>query len=847
MSEQTPKPATLPKFDVERFLHLSRQVVTIGVREEVRVYQLVTGPQGRTRATLRPALASLLAKSPEEWRQVANCFDESCEVEPVERKRWKGILLPLRSVLWKLTPAARTAVVMAVAMSGLGGAVYRLWPKAPVIAMEDPAPSPAPPPPPPPMEAVRILEDKPAKQVEEKSEKPVPIPKQPWLLLCALVSGLCALGIRWLLLPRTLRRWQMKSQREAEAALAKEAREKGQLLRPSYRVEPILPISRSAAEDCATLLGRLADKERGVDLDVLQTMDATMRAGGRFTPVLTPRQAAGEVLVLIDDEERDYPWLSTVLALIELWKRQGVRLSVYTYGNPFPHYLDEYPRTQHESRALSDVAREHGGAALLLISRRLSVEGFAGDVDWTQELAPFPQRAWIDPDPRPKAELRARAKSIAVLEAQRLVRYPLTDEGVAAAVRQLVTEHETAANHTWPALTRCRSEKEQRALRLWATAAALVPDATWDQVLALRAGLPEISQVFAVPDVRPMQRLLEWVRTESGENPEKHIDRLFLPPKFQDELVARLRQEDGGPTKPGSFEQRVHQILLGQLGDAPRASEQQSGRGRLVWELKVAMHQALLDPARAKELLSPFIGTGVESLLGVYVRGERERQKDQPVFSRGTWADLGVMTSQEGRVTPSQLVMGNARLWMGSALAGLGIGILLCMPVLLRIPKVSELLQPKAEKVVERDHPAESHVERVPLPSESVINASPKEDVFSIRHKHDNQLNMGTRLHNPPDIMPSPADPPFSTTESTPLIQGAASSVADLGTERVQEPASESKLTPGAALDKCLDFCGVMERHIPWKTCSARCRQGQDPSEIFFIPPPPLDINESPR
>lgn len=87
MSEPTSTPAQLPKFDVERFLHLSRQVVTVGVREEVRVYQLVTGPHGRSRAALRSALASLLAHSPEEWRQVATCFEESFSVESAPTSR----------------------------------------------------------------------------------------------------------------------------------------------------------------------------------------------------------------------------------------------------------------------------------------------------------------------------------------------------------------------------------------------------------------------------------------------------------------------------------------------------------------------------------------------------------------------------------------------------------------------------------------------------------------------------------------------------------------------------------------------------------------------------------------
>ncbi len=203
------------------------------------------------------------------------------------------------------------------------------------------------------------MEDKPAKPVEERSAKPVPIPKQPWLLLCALMSGLCALGIRWLLLPRTLRRWQMKSQREAEAALAKEAREKANCcdraigLRQSFRSREV---RRKTAQRCS---GGCSTKSAAW-ISMLQTMNATIRAGGRFTPVLTPeRKLRGEVLVLIDDEGKDYPWLSTVLALVELWKRQGVRLSRLHVRKPISALPGSVSTHAAREQRAVDVAREH--------------------------------------------------------------------------------------------------------------------------------------------------------------------------------------------------------------------------------------------------------------------------------------------------------------------------------------------------------------------------------------------------------------------------------------------------------------------------------------------------------
>lgn len=687
----------------------------VGVREEVRIYKLLTGPQGKSRAVLQAALASLLANNPEQWRQLAHCFNESFQIEPSHRR-----LSPLRAALEslpaRLTPALRTTLVMALVLLCLGSAVYRLWPRnspPPHLVPEEQFTKPIAAPPP----TARIVEDKPAEVVEQRSVELVAIPQRPWVLICALAAALVALGMRWLLLPRALRRWQFQSQREAEAALAREARRRGQMLRPSYRVEPILPIARSAAEDCATLLGRLTDKDHGVELDVPRTLDATVRAGGQFTAVLLPRLASCEVLLLIDDEGRDHPWLSTIKTLTDLWRRQGVRTSTYTYGGEFPQFLDLHPRTHHHSIALADAARQHAGAALLIFSRRLSVDGFEGESDWTKELESFPRRAWVDPDPRHISELpKARARNIARLAEHRLTRFPLTDAGVTAAVWGLANEHEAtrAGERPWPVLSACRSPREQRALRLWATAAALVPDATWDQVLALRVALPEINEVFPVPDVRYVQRLLEWVKRESGEDPEKHVDRLFLPPELHDWLIQELRRDDGGPTRQGCFEHRVHQILLGQLGDAPRAADQQDGRGRLIWELKVAMHKALLSPERAQELLGHFVGTGVESLLGVFLRGERMRQVGQPLFSVTAWANLGAMVAQEGRVAPRDLFVGSFRLWLWALGSALGLFVLLCLPVLVTISKLSERMQPQVTRLTKREVPAESHVERLP-------------------------------------------------------------------------------------------------------------------------------------
>ncbi len=594
--------------------------------------------------------------------------------------------------------------------------------------MLQPAPSPLPRPAP--TQTVRIVEDE-AAHIDTKTRTELAeVPVRTWLKLCALSALLLLLGIRWLLLPGRLRRLQMQSQHAAEAALAKEARARGEVLRPSYRVDPLQPVPRSVAEDCATLLGRLRDEGRGTDLDIPRTLLATVRAGGRFTAVHTPRSVGGELLVLIDDEGRDHPWLSAYFALIEHWQRQGVRLSVYTYPEEFPHFLDPHPRVGPHSVALSDVVRQHAGSVLLILSRRLTPDGFSGQHAWTQELVQAGKCAWLDADPRSAGDLSPmRNQQIAQLFELAVPRYPLTPTGLVATVRHLTNRDETPPQPelAWTRLPRLSSPHEQRALRLWATAAALVPDATWDQVRALQAALPEIHEVLPASDTRHLFRLLEWVQRQSRENPEKWVDRLYLSDALKNRLVAESRQEFGPPDQEGSYENRVHKILLGQLGDAPRAPEQQQGRGRLVWELKVATHQALLHPSRALEFLSRFVGTGVAPLLSAYLRSEQVRQKGQAVFTGATWSNLGVMVSQAGRVSPRDLLLGTWRAWGTASLAALGSLLLLSLAIYAPIPALPDRLRPQITHTIEVEQSAASHVERIEKPPEVIAVAKPVE------------------------------------------------------------------------------------------------------------------------
>ncbi|MBL9005225.1 MAG: formylglycine-generating enzyme family protein [Myxococcales bacterium] len=718
-------PSPTPYFDLDRFLQLARQVVAVGVREEERAYRLASRERPVSSTVLRAQLASLLAKTSEQSRQIGALFDEclSSEAPPDPDSRSRESLRKILRRYWtQLRPATRTTLLLALLLGMIGGVSVRLWPYTPHDpCVRDPAACKvdvhSPPSlPRPPQSSVRIVEDEPARVDTQQRSEPAEIPARSWLALCALSALLLLLGVRWLLLPGRLRHLQMQTQRAAEAALAREARARGEVLRPSYRVDPILPVPRSVAEDCATLLGRLRDEGRGTDLDVLRTLFATVRAGGRFTAVHTPRSVGGELLVFIDDEGRDHPWLSSYFALIEHWQRQGVRLAVYTYPEEFPHFLDPYPRVGLHSQPLADVVRQHAGSVLLILSRRLSPDGFCGEHAWTHELAQLGQCAWVDADPRSAADLaKARTDQITRLQQLGIPRYPLSPQGLLSMVRHLTNKDETPPQPelAWTRLPRLSSPKEQRALRLWATAAALVPDASWDQVRALQGALPEIHDVLPAPDTRSLFRLLEWVGRESGENPESGITHLHLSQSLQDRLVSESRREFGPPDHVGSFENRVHRILLGQLGDAPRAPEQQQGRGRLIWELKVAMHQALLYPGRALELLSRFVGTGVAPLLAAYLRNEQARQRHSAVFAGATWSNFGSIVSQAGRVSPRDLLLGARRTWGMASLCALLCVSLASLLVYAPLPTLRAWLRPNVTHTVEVEIPAESHVERV--------------------------------------------------------------------------------------------------------------------------------------
>ena len=724
--------------NVERFIEAVRRHLPLGVRECLRIAQLVQSPLGSTRETLRAGLLALLAHTPEQGQHIANCIDD-CLLEhelpagaAARKQRNEGPTNRPGGALGQLTPNGRAAVlalgILAVLLMGwclvpkplgwqrphggsdaglvadLGGpgldgstdaAVPRDLASVPTVVLEEVEPS-------------RIT--------AQRVGGPV---QRPWvgLTLVALFAlALMALAVRLIGLPRALRRMQSHGQQAAEQALERAALERGESLRPAYQVPPVLPLPLAAIEDSATVLGRLLRLAHGDELDVPATIERTIEAGGRLSPIYLPRRLANELVVLIDVERGDHPYLCGFLALVDRWRRLGIQLSSYRYADAYPHSLE--PEPGGAPLFLPEVARRHAGAGLLVFSRRLRL-GLHGEADWLEETKEFGVRAWLDPDPRrPEDREQESREAIRRLREAGMYHTPLTADGVRALAQQLSSEGLGPSEPAWPEKATA-SAARYRALGLWAGAAALVPDATWDQMQALREHpkLPELRGELT--EFWHVQELLDWVRQQAaqgGVDPEGQVRILALSEALQDQQIRWMRQQSGGPDREGSFENRVHNILLEQLGAPPAEAEGDSAQslGRWVWELTRARHLALMKPKQALALLGQFVESGVYGYLKQFLKWELPRQSAAPLFDKPTRSELRVLVSELGRMGLLDVVLGNRQLWLRGVGVALVLWGLLLLPLWVRVPWLSAVLLPRPEQEQQQEHAGIQRVVRVP-------------------------------------------------------------------------------------------------------------------------------------
>lgn len=465
------------------------------------------------------------------------------------------------------------------------------------------------------------------------SMRPRPLAAAQWLWLALLVALLSLVGFRWALLPRHVRRMQFALIRKQEAeghaklvSLAETELKNPRIPRRLYHFEPILPFDRTVLEDSAGLLGRTYRQCRGLDLDIDASLRATIEAGGRALPIYVPYRRMREILILIDFESGGNPWLSGFLRVVEFWQRQGIPLTVLRFSRR-PDRLQSLDSRQ--SLALHDLARTHDGAAVLLFSRNLSISGITETAtgqkelaSWPEDLLPWSLRVWLDPDPRPLSERHPeQRRAIVWIEQHGLTRFPYTADGLLAFARYVAAEGIGVVPPQWPSLPSASSARLRAALKRWAAVAALVPDASWDQLEVFRMELPALQRELG--DSRYVQRLIEFL-SERLDEPADLGDALLVPPEEEDRLIRSLRAE----TEPSvaALEGQARRVLLAQLGPAPKGDREGKSLDYWRWLLKVNGHLAILYPQRDIELYVPLLGSPVDAQARAQLRQELRRQ-----------------------------------------------------------------------------------------------------------------------------------------------------------------------------------------------------------------------------
>jgi hypothetical protein len=139
----------------------------------------------------------------------------------------------------------------------------------------------------------------------------------------------------------------------------------------------------------------------------------------------------------------------------------------------------------------------------------------------------------------------------------------------------------------WPPLAPLHDPQVTAALPRWALLAALVPDATWDQLELLRRHFGELAR--ALPDRRYLQRLIEWVaRADANPHPDSEDGRtLVLSEVLVERLIRQQRASEAGLPAQQQLEMRGRRLLLEQL-DATRPDDELL---RQFWQVKRISHR----------------------------------------------------------------------------------------------------------------------------------------------------------------------------------------------------------------------------------------------------------------
>ena len=678
-------------------------ILRLGPAEYLQVQQLLEVRPDLSRAEFQVALASLLATNREQWQQIVGLFKEYYPEAttsdpsqprpglspsgPVEGAGLSTLQTPLpiqsrwqlRETLarvWRHLRNAPRWLLFLMLACGLSISVAVLL--APLLQPPQvPSASVSPLPPSLPTQAQEQWTLQPflAERVQQV-EMRLPLRSLDWRDWLAVVLAvlLVLVGLRWLRLPGLVGR-----ARQARAAarqsrislerrrLAEQAERNQAPVALTYQVERYAPLDDQAIEDAASLLGRLFHAVASDDLNVPATVRTSIDAGGRLIPVYADRPVARDLTVLVDVERGDHPWLAGITWVLERWQALGVRFARFDFRFD-PSFVTAHATGN--AGTLQYLARHVDGGPLVVISRTLSTQGYRESAGWLEEIEAWPVKAWLDPDPRPLGERRRERQEIRRLEQQHgLQRFPFSAAGLLALARYLAEDGQGVPSPAWPALRPLDHAAVAEALPRWALLAALVPDATWDQLEAIRRHFPELSRAF--PEPRYVQRLLDWVAREDHEpQPESEDGRtLVLSQGLVDRLIRQQRRLDAGQPRMQQLETRGRQLLLQQL-DATRPDDELLGQ---FWELKRVSHRLYLEPEQALAMVAPLLGSAVEPELLQVVETELAREDVSPRLEPGVRDRLDLMVGRAAdRLQPGELLGRPWRAWGAPALVTLG-------------------------------------------------------------------------------------------------------------------------------------------------------------------------------
>lgn len=583
---------------------IDRGVRPLGTRDHVDLQRWLDVDPPTTHQALRVGFASLLARSPREWEAIARLVDRyaagALDAEGrlgVDQRQVFGDTrvvverAPERQPWWLLGLAAVLVSAELV--------VLPRWTEEPSAQVEagptqtDVIGLAPPEPPPPATTGPRLVPRDPARELP--ATEPLQVP--PWTLLlplAALSLLLMELGVRWTRIEgpaiaarREAHRKKNEAAREARRKLSVEQVARGVSPDDLFEVPAFRPFPPRVVEDTASLLGRIGEVSGRGGLAVERTIDRSLRAGARVVPAWHDRHRPRVLVVLLDHETLgDHPWRRPFERLMAAWSRAGVPLQVYTFQADPERVKDEAGN----DLGLAEVARRTERAPLLVLSRTIEPLGYEGPRGWVRVLPTWSPKAWVDPDPR-SDEDPLRAGVPEQLARLGLVRFPWTEDGLLAAAAHLAVDARPTGAPP-EELPDVGDPAVQDAVALWAQAAAMVPEPSWDQLEGFR-------RMEALQPHLPGENTVSLLLAHIAAQPESrgraihaHGDQLRLAGGLQDRLL------DAAAASPAQdFLREVNQVLLDQLGSkAP-----DDALSRAVWELRRACYLLRLDPAGSKE------------------------------------------------------------------------------------------------------------------------------------------------------------------------------------------------------------------------------------------------------